>query len=367
MLRPAIVHVGMHKTGTSAIQSALAAATDLGRYAYPDLGDLNHSLPLHQMYADAPAAHPQLRRQGVGEEDARRTGAALRASLAQQLQRLPSDVVPIFSAEYLSICTDDVLRNFQAALVERGYEWSVKAYVRSPAAFISSQFQQRLTAGAGDFDVERCYPRYRARLERFEVGFGRACIEYWPYDMPPRTEPDVVVDFAQRVGCRLAPPVRARPRNAALSLEAVGLLYAYRRHAAQAGQKAFAEDNLFGRALAGVRGSRFALAPALVDPVLHRQQRDINWMSERMGWDLRSVQSDAAVSVASEQELLDIGHRTAASLADELQIPRAARSDADLTLAVATALGERERQRLDRQKDSAATGWLGRLLRPKSK
>ena len=46
-------------------------------------------------------------------------------------------------------------------------------FVRSPASFMESVFQQRLKSGNATFNPRALYPGYRARLEKFDLALGR--------------------------------------------------------------------------------------------------------------------------------------------------------------------------------------------------
>jgi hypothetical protein len=322
----ALIHIGMHKTGSTSIQHALGRLPlQGGRFFYPQLGGrANHSLAMHQMFSPEPERHQIMRKQGVGRDQAAAEGQSLRDALTEQLNDLSPDCIPIISGEYLSSCDEAVLLGLRDFLSSRGYCISIKTYVRAAADFIRSDFQQRIKGGASEFDVEASYPRYRRRFEKVERIFGRAAMEYWPFVPGQLMGGDVVTDFCSRVGLPV-PDLGAAPRaNDSLSRTALALLFVYRR-LSEPGAPSPEVFREFRRVLSAIReipGPRFALSPNLIAPVLARKADDIEWMSSRIGLDLGTLPVRDMAAVDSESHLLALGREALEAQAQRLNIVR---------------------------------------------
>lgn len=80
-----ILHIGMHKTGTSSIQDCLASFDD-GTTRYAQFGVANHSIPMTTIFADDPYAYHIWRDQGAAASLVDQRRSDYRAMLEQQLR-----------------------------------------------------------------------------------------------------------------------------------------------------------------------------------------------------------------------------------------------------------------------------------------
>ena len=106
---------------------------------------------------------------------------------------------------------------------------NIVAYVRSPAAYLTSVFQQKVKGGSlKNFKLEDRYRNYENSFSKFDVVFGRDNVQLWKFD--PRTFPDgcVVRDFCLRLGIDL-PVERIVRANESPSRQIVSMLYMYRK------------------------------------------------------------------------------------------------------------------------------------------
>jgi hypothetical protein len=169
---PAVVHVGMHKTGSSAIQTHFASAAHPG-LVYAPWSGTNHcglcvllfapldSLPNYHGFKvrgpDFVARLPELR--------------------AEWLARLDACVTSLDAAARLLISAEDIsATGFAEArealfgfLAERAQDVTVIGYLRAPRAYARSAFQQRLRGpNLRELPFTALWPNYRARFEQFD-------------------------------------------------------------------------------------------------------------------------------------------------------------------------------------------------------
>lgn len=320
----AIVHVGMHKTGSTSIQQTLAKMGGLGPgHFYPELGErANHSLAMSLMFSADPLSHHISRMQGVTRTEAKKEGAALRESLARQLDQAQGRI-PVLSAEYLSSCTGETLVALRDFLISAGFTPKVKAYVRPAADYMRSEFQQRVKGGSGAFDVGVCYPKYELRFKRIERVFGAESVDYWVFASSQLQEGNVVLDFCHRLGLPRPDAAALARSNDSLSRTALALLFQYRRLAMplKPSPEAFRRFRRVLLAVRTVAGPKFTLSPDLINPQLDLQKSDLDWMSERTKFWMGNAVQSAPDDVLSEAHLLELGRLAFEEQAERLDVP----------------------------------------------
>lgn len=172
------LHVGMDKTGSTAIQRALYHNRETARAAgllYPALPTGNHS-PFIDAQFRGPAERiaAVLRARGNGVFVDRRE--AMRAAFLNELKEgVAAGLDALVSAETagsLSHAEATALRNLVAPLFQRVL---VLGFVRPPKGYVRSAAQQALRDGKTVEDLLAAprAPRYRARFEPLVEVFGR--------------------------------------------------------------------------------------------------------------------------------------------------------------------------------------------------
>lgn len=271
----------MNKTGSSSIQKSLARYSD-DTHRYLRLGHPNHSALLSLAFLETPPVniltHPAIVQRGLTPEGAR-------GALRQALRRDRRSVVISgegLSANFGPAAIDAVL----ALLREEVDEIAAIAYLRDPASYAVSNFQQMARLGQPPADVARMLPRYRRRLGPWRRVLGRASVTFVAFDPGGFAEGGLVADFAQRVGLDLAEAgQRLRRANPTPSAEATAVLYALHRHM---GHRRVPDSLLpAGRVLVGLLrdfgAARFAWSAAALAPGLARRASDIAWAEACMG------------------------------------------------------------------------------------
>jgi hypothetical protein len=299
-----IIHVGMHRTGSSSIQRSLHGFSN-GEIVYGQFGKQpNHSIPLSSLFAPDPAT-PWL------HQLAGRTGEQLQSYIDRMRIELENNLANagdrtlLFSGEAVSLLPQEGLQKLHAFLKSRFENISVVAYIRPPAGYISSSFQQRLRAG-GHGGFEPIYRSYKKSFSGFDEVFGQENVLLWKFS--PETFPGncVVRDFCRRLGIAL-PASRIIRINESMSREIATLLYIYSKFAEDLGFEKLTVRmslNLIG-GLSGVGGVKFRFAPSLIGPLLEKNQEDIEWMEARLGQPLKEDFSrDRPGDIGEESDLL---------------------------------------------------------------
>jgi hypothetical protein len=294
------LHIGTNKTGSTAIQLGLRDYDD-GISRYARLGRVNHSVPMSILFRHAPAENSNLKKAGKTPEEAEAIAAQARQYLISEMDG-PAKAL-IISAESMSDFSDPAMCRVAAFLAPRTKRVRVLAYVRDPAGYASSSFQQRVKGGSSDLAVPRL--TLRNRLEPSIRAFGSGAMEVVAFNRETLGSAGVLTDAARRMNLNVS-PAEDTIANASLSPGAVGLLYFWNRSpdSATGNQiRANARTQLIaelGKTLSG----RFRLSPDLVRPLVDAS--DLKWLFETFGIDFRGAmdkESPSASDIASEDDL----------------------------------------------------------------
>lgn len=307
-----VIHAGMHKTGSSAVQQHFAGHPTPG-VSYAPWNEGNHCGLFILLFEDPEKAaryHGFVHRgpEYIAQLPAMREEwlARLRATM----DAAGNDTV-VFSAEDISlpIYRDAVvrMRDFFAAWTDR---IDVVAYARSPRSFAVSAFQQMVKDGLNRLAPEELWPHYRARFELLDQIFGADRVDLRTYDRAELIGGDIVRDFAAVLGVaaggQIAPDV-----NATLSAEATALLFAQRKlgdNLPTGFPGAQVANHVFTTRMSALGHSRFDFSDALWAPVMQRHADDMAWIQARMGRPLVDRRAQGAISIGSEGDLLALAH-----------------------------------------------------------
>lgn len=303
-----IIHIGMHKTGSSSIQNSLNGYND-DDFIYANINnDSNHSLAIYSLFSPDPATHP------IHKADAR-NGSSLKKYLDDVENGLRASIdstngkTLIVSGEDIGVLPETSLLAIKEYFQKFFDEIMIVAYVRPPAGFITSAFQQRVKAGRmSGVDVFSEYRSYKNRFLKFDKVFGADNVQLWKFDPGEFNGGCVVQDFCYRLGINLHKEKIVRT-NESLSRNSVSLLYIYNKFKEKLGYdhlRAAAATTLTDL-LAEPGDEKFRFSPDVIKPVLERNKLDIQWMENRLGESLyENLDTQRPNDVCDEASLLKI-------------------------------------------------------------
>jgi len=308
-----VIHIGMHKTGSSSIQQTFA------RFQHPGLEYINwnrggnHSALYVLLFEDIEKLRDYHIFKARGPAFVRtlpEMREKWRAQVSEQLAQA-GDRTIIFSAEAISLAqfanAGQRLHDFCAVYSN---DISVLGYVRPPGGFIARGFQQYLKGGtiARVFDGGAS-PHYRERFEWIDQVFGRSTVTLKEFAPRRLQGGDVVKDFSEEVGVAPLSEDQIIRTNESLSLEAVAVLYVQRR----LGQgfvlgfnRANAANKAFTSSLAKIGSGKFSLSSKMLAPILEKERDDIAWMEARLGHPFSDSGKDNKDAIDSLDDLVDI-------------------------------------------------------------
>lgn len=286
-MKKIVLHVGMHKTGSTAIQASLAGYRD-GVFEYAQLPhavmgdrgrDNNHSFLINTAFDRDHKRVGRLLLFGVAASDFDRLRGQCLDALECCLRASEAEVL-ILSAESITSFDPDATQELGALLRRYAREVKVYAYVRDPYDYVKSITQEAIKWGhAGD----EMHPlSYRSNFGHIEDVFGAENVSYRLYRRENLLDGDVVADFGSWVGLK-KDPARRLEANASFSTDAVRCIYALNRH------PVFWSGNgllhYSWRELLGVFGrlfpGRFEIPARMVSREIDIW--DMSWMESRLG------------------------------------------------------------------------------------
>lgn len=284
-MKRCIVHIGMHKTGSTSIQSRLSSIEN-SQFVYARIGtEANHSVALYSAFVAAPERHHVHRAHG-------RDNDAVRAYAEQALIDLDRSIAAardrtlLISGEDIGAFAKPDLVKLHDYIRARCDAVTVVGYVRPPAGLMGSVFQERVKNGSiTAFEPKRLYRNYRSSFAKFDEVFGRTNVQLWKFESDSFAGGCVVEDFCTRIGIPLPDGSTIR-LNESLSRQAVGALYTYSKFGGEVGAKPMTggEGMRLGLAIGG--SGKFRFSPDFVRPVLDANRADIEWMEARLGQEL---------------------------------------------------------------------------------
>lgn len=315
-----LVHFGVYKTGSSAIQQTLFNhAAGLSDCAYLGAGAPNHSLLVRTAVLDAKLAQERFAPGDSLEIVQQRKDHAARTLQTALAAAAPAGRI-IVSAEAICGFSATELETLRGLLAPHAEHIRFFGYMRDPVTLTASVFQEQLktrkpvgfTFGQGG---DQGPPLLYRVVDRLDALFGPAAVSVFPFDPAAFPGGDVVRHFLAATGIRGdgLEPVRS---NESLNLLAVKALYCYRllRSASETpdlgkSRAAFIAD------LRGLRGSSFGFHPDINARIRANCGDWDDWAARRLGRPLAYLNADAQDGIRTESDLFTFSDEELAELA----------------------------------------------------
>lgn len=220
-MKEIILHVGMHKTGSSSIQSALSGYDD-GVAKYADLGYENHSIPFYTAFSGDHHNYHIWKSAGLSAGSIEKKKIECLESIERCLDDLCWERI-IFSGEDISLIPDWGVVEIANIFKKSHAKVSVIGYFRDPSSFVQSNWQENIKHGINSLNLRG--PSYRARFEKFIKLFGgeNVCLRYFKNGQ--LVGGDAVSDFCAAASLNHQKIAPQKFANESLSTEAIKCIY----------------------------------------------------------------------------------------------------------------------------------------------
>ncbi len=269
--RTAFVHIGLHKTGTTAIQVAFHAFSN-DTLVVPNLGrDPNHSIPLVNTFMTNTERYHINKYHGRSKRRIKEMRKSTLSILEDVLTKDRRNI--LLSGEDLRFLPPDDLSKMKRWLSEYVDHIQIIVFVRDPVSYCVSGFAEDLKHGALEFDFPM--PNFRIGLEKFTKVFGKDAITLECHRPKEKNSIEVIADIVS-----VEPPDQTRDHaNTSFSLEASRVLYSICALVADrnsADLHRVAKD--LRRYVADMGSKKVVLARELVEPEL--DFADLDWLEK---------------------------------------------------------------------------------------
>jgi hypothetical protein len=185
-----ILHIGMHKTGSSSIQESLNGYDD-GYTVYANLKHANHSFAIYTIFSSGRYGY-HWKSQGLGRQDIDLLRQDFLMMLTTELKRTDRKRL-IISGEDIGYLSVKEKREFIVFLKQYCKKIKVICYVRSPLSFACSAFAESIKSAVITYQSRALYKH------RFEGFIEDEAIEILVkvFDKKKLFKEDVVDDFCQ--------------------------------------------------------------------------------------------------------------------------------------------------------------------------
>lgn len=281
--RTIYLHIGLHKTGSTAIQSAFEGYESRS-IRYADFGYQNHSIPFYTIYSGHHQTYHIWKAAGLPADKIEARRLQILGDVTNYLSgNLHKDV--IISGEDISVIPQPGAAEFFNFISNFGAKVKVISYVRDPMGFIKSNIQEQIKADV--FKNQPEAPQYRLRLEKFIDFFGKENVIIRNYERSSLKGQDIVSDFSSIVGCDV--PRAPKISNETMSTEAVRIIYLLNKFisAFGEGREMWETRYAFMQRVRDVFPGKFEIPSHLMLKSVNFD--DVNWLKSTSGIDYSTV------------------------------------------------------------------------------
>lgn len=224
-MKQCIVHIGMHKTGTTSIQSFFHENPIGENYTYLNLGQGNHGGYIASLFEQYPENVHIHREHTRNKEEIALFNRNTSKQLIDQIENNNKEYMIISGEGIINISTNALVK-FKEFLDQFFDEIIIVAYIRKPGSYISSIYQQAVKRGnPSNFDIQKYFPNYKKRLSRFDEVFGVKNVHLWLFNVKQLYKHDIVEDFISKYKLISKNPYIQKNENESISKELFSLLY----------------------------------------------------------------------------------------------------------------------------------------------
>lgn len=219
-MKEVLLHIGMHKTGSSSIQASLKNYTD-DTTSYASFHESNHSMPLTTIFSSKRYEYHVWKKKGLSKEEIDKKRKRYLEILEKYIGS-PKYHRLLISGEDISLLPNDDKRSLIEFFQSRGCDVKIVCFVRAPHDFVKSSMQQRIKGGQKG--ISYIDPYYGQRLRAFSDLLPKENLIVRDFADVIGEYGDVVLGFASICGLEKG-RIETKRVNESLSVTTTRLLY----------------------------------------------------------------------------------------------------------------------------------------------
>ena len=313
-----ILHVGMHKTGSSSIQHNLSKYK-FNSFVYMDLNSENHSIPVYSFFVENPNNYHIHKLAQRDNEEILRFNNQFIVNFENSINKNIKKEIFVISGEDIGYLSENSLRKLKSFLQHYFKKIQVFAYIREPYSYIASAFQERVKTGLNELCLAELYPYYRRGFEKFDNIFNKKNVRLELFDIKSLYKGDVTKDFLHQNSLFTDEENKFdfERTNESLTLEAVGVIFLVNKYVRSKGIKNHV-DNFFLKVFNEFKNygtKKFSFSYAFLDEIIKKNIEDVQWIEKRLN---KNFEFNDSEGISGEQELLEIGKNILLNLDDNM-------------------------------------------------
>ncbi len=308
-----ILHIGMPKTGTSAIQQYLSYELEDPSFRYVNFGreDGSGLVGLATIFSDVPADWYFHKKAGLSEAYV----AQLRASFLDILEKELLEAkqhkqILLLSGESCWNMNASEFSSIRTYFESHGFSVRIVGYVRPWKAWLESNFQQKVKGGdqkhflGSSTNISQL--NYQQKFQMLEHVFEKANVHFYRYDHKRFPNACIVQDFCKHIGISYT-NLKVRRVNESLALPAIQLLYAAIKYRPgfELNAPGLQIPEWLQYQLQAIDGPPPRFHSSLVEPLIKEYRSQASWLKEHAGLSLEEdLYAFDDTAIRSEADLL---------------------------------------------------------------
>ncbi|OPH53091.1 hypothetical protein BC351_31935 [Paenibacillus ferrarius] len=300
-----ILHVGLHKTGTTSIQETLYLENnnqllEKKGYLYPKCGPSNHSVSIYSIFCNDPTNYHINIRMGYSADEIKYVNEKYLSDLKTEIDDKKLSKL-IISGEDISLLSLDNLNALKEHLTSI-FSNNIKViiYVRHPVQWVISTIQQFIKSGRQNYkdaliDMEKNIKSlFVDRIEKFTHVFGREFVNVYSFEEAVLNKFGPVGHFLSVIGMNQNELTEFNIvyANESISLIAVEIISYINEKLPlfRDGKMNELRSNGDINPFLNVKGFKFDIPYGLKEKILEKSREDIEWLKKNWGIDYSTVQ-----------------------------------------------------------------------------
>lgn len=299
-----ILHIGMPKTGSSAIEAALFNNITNINVSYTNLPRVNHSPAIYSLFCkDALNYHfiqmLDLNKKSLDIFNRRNKDLLIEGFLNNNTSTEIISGEDIFHLKIDEVCElHDFLKFYFKRIIVIGY-------VRPPKSFIESAFQQYVKYhNISFFDSSLLYHPYK-NFKNFDNVFGEENVLLFKFEPNKFPDKNVVEHFTQYLDIRLKDKKSSMGVNESISKEAISILFTYHNFSDEKtnfGKSYYEVNEKLIERLRPIWNTKFKFSSTLINRIIEENESDFSWIVHRINDNL--FENKVEQGIETEFELM---------------------------------------------------------------